>query len=218
MTSGAICDNTSAHSFTKMYQSHRIKDGRYGAYLPFTISDSMGLEGGNEGMQRQDLTKSLKGFIKDGYMLDKDESCSEKDAGFNHSPTLDDQIHCLVSIIPATSAKMIDQDIFEKMRHVRCKATEMKIPQVALLTKVDNCSEEVKKDIQSVYKSKKIKAQMEVCSNRLGVPMNFIFPVKNYHEEIDLDNDIDVLLLSALTRILNIANDHVDQLPQDTHT
>lgn len=55
--------------------------------------------------------------------------------------------------------------------------------------------------------------QMLECCNRLGVPMNCIFPVKNYHEEIQLNNDMDVLILSALTTILNFANDYVAEQP-----
>lgn len=39
--------------------------------------------------------------------------------------------------------------------------------------------------------------------------MNCIFPVKNYHKEIDLNDEMDVLLLSALKHILNFANDYV---------
>ncbi|KAG5277747.1 hypothetical protein AALO_G00090940 [Alosa alosa] len=50
---------------------------------------------------------------------------------------------------------------------------------------------------------------MKHCSYNTGVPLDCIFPVKCYHEEIDLNKDMDVLLLSALKHILNPANDHV---------
>lgn len=53
--------------------------------------------------------------------------------------------------------------------------------------------------------------QMEECSNLIGVTVSNIFPVKNYHEEIDPEDDIDVLLLRALTHIVNIANDKLAQ-------
>lgn len=49
--------------------------------------------------------------------------------------------------------------------------------------------------------------KMQECSNLLGVPMNHIFPVKNYDEEIDTEDDTDVLILRALTQIVQIAND-----------
>ncbi len=48
---------------------------------------------------------------------------------------------------------------------------------------------------------------MQECSNSVGVPMCHIFPVKNYHEEIDTQNDIDVLILRALTEIVQTADD-----------
>lgn len=43
------------------------------------------------------------------------------------------------------------------------------------------------------------------------VPVSHIFPVKNYHEEIDPEDDVDVLFLRALTHIVNIANDKLAQ-------
>ncbi|XP_076153676.1 interferon-induced protein 44-like [Alosa pseudoharengus] len=213
MTSGAIADNKSSHSFTKTYQTHKIKDGKYGTYLPFVICDSMGIEDGHsQGMLPEDLSNILKGHIKDGLKLNAGSACSEKDRGYNHSPKLEDEVHCLVSILKATTVSMMPDDVFKKMKDVRAKATEMRIPQVALLTLVDETCPEVKKDLKQVYKSHKIRNQMEKCSNDLGIPMNCIFPVKNYHEEIHLNNDIDVLLLSALTHILNFANDHVAEI------
>ncbi len=48
---------------------------------------------------------------------------------------------------------------------------------------------------------------MQQCSYSVGVPVSHIFPVKNYHEEIDTQNDIDVLILRALTHIVHIADD-----------
>lgn len=52
---------------------------------------------------------------------------------------------------------------------------------------------------------------MEECNRRLGVPMNYIFPVKNYHEEINNNAQTDVLILTAVTNILNFANDYVER-------
>ncbi|KAG7477857.1 hypothetical protein MATL_G00074060 [Megalops atlanticus] len=83
------------------------------------------------------------------------------------------------------------------------------IPQVVILTKVDEACPLVKTDIKKVYTSKYIKQQMEKCSAMLGTPMNCILPVKNYHDEIDLNNQIDELLLKALKHIVNFANDYV---------
>lgn len=48
---------------------------------------------------------------------------------------------------------------------------------------------------------------MQHCSNLVGVSVNHIFPVKNYHEEMDTDDDMDALILKALDQIVHIACD-----------
>ncbi len=57
---------------------------------------------------------------------------------------------------------------------------------------------------------------MQQCSNSVGVPMSHIFPVKNYHEEIDTQNDVDVLILRALTEIVHIADDLLNRRKRDS--
>ncbi|KAG7315586.1 hypothetical protein KOW79_020452 [Hemibagrus wyckioides] len=71
------------------------------------------------------------------------------------------------------------------------------------MTKSDLTCRVVQQDIRKLYTSNKIKEKMEKCSNRLGITMNHIFPVKNYHEEIWMDLPI----LKAIDQILNIAAD-----------
>ena len=44
----------------------------------------------------------------------------------------------------------------------------------------------------------------------MGFPLNCIFPLKNYHAEIELKDEVDILILSALKMILNLANDRVN--------
>lgn len=51
---------------------------------------------------------------------------------------------------------------------------------------------------------------MEMLSAALGIPMNCIFPVKNYHEEVDLNDEVDMLILSALGKIVALANDRLN--------
>ncbi|KAL0204142.1 hypothetical protein M9458_002160, partial [Cirrhinus mrigala] len=51
---------------------------------------------------------------------------------------------------------------------------------------------------------------MEECSGKLGVTVDCIYPVKNYHEEHATDDKMDILILSALRNIANFASDHVE--------
>ncbi|XP_048103688.1 interferon-induced protein 44-like isoform X2 [Alosa alosa] len=229
MTSAAQVETSAGKSFTKRYKTHKIKAGEYGSYLPFVFSDVMGLERGeSEGVKVDDLKKILNGHIKEGHMFHELSALpEEEDNGYIKDTSLSDRVHCLVSIIPADSvlwcadSKKIsqhamqekDEAFINKMKDVRAEAASMMgIPQVVILTKVDEACSEVQKDIKLIYSSKTIREKIKLCSVNVGVPQYCIFPVKNYHEEIHLNNDMDVLLLSALTDILNFANDYVAEM------
>ncbi|XP_062391111.1 interferon-induced protein 44-like [Sardina pilchardus] len=180
ITNMAAAEAATGHSFTRTFQTYHIKNQKYGSFLPFDLCDIMGLEDGrSEGVDTEDLIKVLQGHIEDGFK--------------SHPNKI----------------SMMDDGVIDKMKHIRAKAGDERIPQVVILTKVDETCTNVAKDIKLIYKSQKIRDKMQECSNRLGVPMSYIFPVKCYHEEIHLNNEVDVLLLSALTFILNFANDHV---------
>ena len=56
---------------------------------------------------------------------------------------------------------------------------------------------------------------MEQFSVDVGIPMNCIFPVKNYSDELDLNIDADLLILSSLRHIINSGDDFINfQKPQ----
>ncbi|KAL2101727.1 hypothetical protein ACEWY4_003488 [Coilia grayii] len=219
MAQGAIADAMGAGaSFTKKFHIKKFRDGKSGNFLPFVISDIMGLENTNEaGAHIDDITQALKGHLKDGYCFNPVAPLKKENPFYNSSPTLNDKVHCLVSILPADRISMMDiqqvHAVITKLREIRQKASDLNIPQVVLMTMVDNTCPQVKEDLKNIYRSKKIKEKVCVCgTNYLGVPMNFVYPVKNYHEEGELHNDIDILLLSALKNIVNFANDHVDEM------
>ncbi|XP_062393538.1 interferon-induced protein 44-like [Sardina pilchardus] len=224
MTSGAIAEACAGHSFTKIYKTHKIKDGEYGSHLPFVFNDVMGLErGDSEGVQTEDLKQILGGHIKEGYVFNPVISCSREKHRDSKAPGLSDRIHCVVCVLPADtllwcadgskisqhSMQRKDEDFIKKIKDVRAHASTMGIPQIVILTKVDEACPEVNKDIKMIYRSKTIREKVKHCSNNVGVTQSCIFPVKCYHEEIDLNNDMDVVLLSALKHILNYADDHL---------
>ncbi|XP_029584495.1 interferon-induced protein 44 isoform X2 [Salmo trutta] len=209
----ALADNTSAGaSFTKKYETHKIVKEKPGTYYPFLFYDVMGLENGiDKGVDDADIVKALKGHVKEGYTFNPASPLKEENAYYVKAPTLSDTVHCLVSAIPADKLPMMNanndekNDVFKKMRAIRLAASYMGIPQMVILTKVDLACPLVREDLKKVYLSKYIKEKMEQCSNELGVPVNCILPVKNYHEEIDLDDDMDVLLLRSLKQMVDFA-------------
>ncbi|XP_066516831.1 interferon-induced protein 44-like isoform X2 [Hoplias malabaricus] len=130
---------------------------------------------------------------------------------YNSAPSLDDKVHCLVSVLPGDVISLMPQGILEKMKKVRQKAIDLGIPQVIIITKVDSACKLVSKDLKMIYKSRKIKEKMQECSNLLDVPMHCIFPVKNYCEEITTNTNVDIVILTAMNNIVHFANDFVER-------
>ncbi|KAK2850465.1 hypothetical protein Q7C36_009248 [Tachysurus vachellii] len=176
--------------------------------FPFAFNDIMGAEK-DSGVLNEDIVSALKGHVKEGYPFNSETPLSESSPYYNKNPILSDQMHCLVFVMPADKISTQDEKFNKKMNSVMKAASSMGIPQVVFMTRVDHACPIPKENLQNVYKSKKIKENMQKCSYELGVPVNRIFPVLNYHEQIHMNEDINCLMLEALTKIIYFANDYV---------
>ncbi|XP_060716259.1 uncharacterized protein LOC132839345 isoform X2 [Tachysurus vachellii] len=204
ITSGALVDKTggTSTSFTKNYKTHYI-EAEDGSSLPFVFNDIMGLEDRESGAKADDIIRAIKGLLEEGHNLDTPVT----DIHYRSNPTVEDHTTCLVNIVAADKISMMNDGVIDKLKKIRVAATERNMPQVIIMTRPDVACPLVQQDLRKIYTSKKIKEKMEVCSYRLGIPMNNIFPVKNYHEEIDTDDDMDLLILKALDQIVHMAAD-----------
>ncbi|XP_043094098.1 interferon-induced protein 44-like, partial [Puntigrus tetrazona] len=207
LVSGSIDANS--HSFTKKLTAFTIKSGK--KHLPFTFKDVMGLESKmSDGSLPEDIINAVFGCVKDGYKFDEKEPITSKDQHYNSDPELHNQSFCLVYVIAADTIQFADDRVIDKLRIIRERISNKGIPQVIVMTKVDEACPLVKNDIRKVYTSKKIKEKIDLCHIKTGVPLTNIYPVKNYHDEIETEDDIDVLLLKALEQIVQFADDRLD--------
>ncbi|XP_060731670.1 interferon-induced protein 44-like [Tachysurus vachellii] len=200
----AAAGSTTSH--TLCYERFQIANEE--GSFPFAFNDIMGAET-YSGVLSEDIISALKGHIKEGYTFNSETQLSESSLYYNKNPTLSDQMHCLVFVMPADKISTQDKNFMQKMKSVIKAASSMGIPHVVFMTRVDLACPLAKKDLQNVYKSKKIKDNMEKCSYELGVTVNRIFPVLNYHDQIHMNEDINCLMLDALTQITYFANDYV---------
>uniref|UniRef100_W5KKM9 G domain-containing protein n=1 Tax=Astyanax mexicanus TaxID=7994 RepID=W5KKM9_ASTMX len=189
-------------SFTTKFEKFTI--GQFAFY------DMMGLEQGEyKGVHPDDIISAVKGHVPEDYIFKPNAPIDKFNTEYINEPTLNSQIHCLVSVIPADKITMIEDDVIDKMKNIRKAASEIGIPQVLFMTRVDQVCKMTQRDITKIYQSKKIKEKIDECSNRLGVPLNCIFPVKNYSEENKPNEKLNCLMLEALTQIVYSANDYL---------
>ncbi|XP_009304423.1 interferon-induced protein 44-like [Danio rerio] len=207
-----VCDaqadaqSAASHSYTKKLEGYRIKNAD--ADLPFEICDVMGLEPQElSGLQPEDVVKIIHGHVKEGYKFTENPITSKSES-YNEIPSLSDQAFCLVYVVDANTIQLKSDDttLLKKLRLIRKKLTDEGIPQVIVLTKVDEACKLVESNLKDIYYSITIKKKMEFCSAEIGVPMTMIFPVKNYHNEVDTDDSVDALILKAFDQIVRSAN------------
>ncbi|XP_071374719.1 interferon-induced protein 44-like, partial [Centroberyx affinis] len=209
MTGAALVDSAFAgDSFTKKYTTYKIQKENPRTFYPFIFNDIMGLEKeANKGVRVEDIRLAMKGRMRDGYKFNSLSTLSKDSQGYNSCPTLNDKVHVLVCVIPADTVSGLSDEVLGKMMDIRLAASNMGIPQLVILTKIDKACPEVNKSIRNVYHSKLLKTKMEEFSSKLGIPVNCIFPVKNYSSEVCLDDDIDSLILCALRQMIDFGED-----------
>nr|XP_046259639.1 interferon-induced protein 44-like isoform X2 [Scatophagus argus] len=204
----------SEKSFTKKYETHKIKKSRGASktFYPFVFNDIMGLEQDADcGVRAEDIKLAMSGHVKDGYKFNPVSSLSSSDQGYNPSPSADDKVHVLVCVLSANSTD-IDTSVLQKMADIREAASDLGIPQMGVITNIDAACPETEQNLHNVYTSKHLQKKMKVISLALGIPLNCIFPVKNYSHEIELNDDVDTLILSALKNMIDFGDDFIDNL------
>ncbi|KAI4898406.1 hypothetical protein NFI96_005005 [Prochilodus magdalenae] len=198
-------------SLTAQFRTYSISAGRGGKLLPVTLCDTMGLEDGvNAGLDIDDFTSILKGHIQDKYQFNPSMPLQPESNSFYKRPGLNDKIHTVVYVIDTGKVSLLSNKMIEKLAAFRRKANQMGVPQLVLLTKVDEACPSVAADLKTVYQSHHIRKMMQKMCTNLGVSLTVVVPVKNYCEELELDPETDILLLNALTQILRATEGFFD--------
>ncbi|XP_043079852.1 LOW QUALITY PROTEIN: interferon-induced protein 44-like [Puntigrus tetrazona] len=211
MTSKAM-SGSAGTSVTTQYRTYQGKDGPERKPLPFVLCDTMGVEEqSGAGLNIEDINSILQGQVPDRYKFNPTAPFKPDDQKASRPASLQEKIHCVVYVIDATKISLMSDKLEEKLASIRSQINSLAIPQIALMTKVDETCPHVQKDLQSLYASSYIKSKVQEVSSRLGVPVSCVLPVKNYSQELELN--CDVLLLSALQQMLRFADDYLDDDP-----
>ncbi|KAE8294008.1 Interferon-induced protein 44-like [Larimichthys crocea] len=174
VTSQAIA-GSSTSSLTTQFRTYSVRAGRGGKPLPIILCDTMGLEENTgAGIDIDDIVNILKGHLPDCYQFNPSVALQSEVLGYRKSPHLKDKIHCVAYVIDACKVSIMPAKLEEKLEAIRRKVNIMGIPQLVLMTKVDEACPFVSQDIRNIYKSSYIKEMMQEASARLGVPLSCI--------------------------------------------
>ncbi|XP_028250669.1 interferon-induced protein 44-like [Parambassis ranga] len=210
MTLQAIT-GTAGTSVTTQFRMYTIKAGKGGKALPLILCDTMGLEeNANAGLDIEDLVSICKGHVQDRYQFSTCGSILEDSPGYKKHTTLNDRIHCVVYVVDTCKVSLLTQKMLDKFAAIRKKTIQMGIPQIVLMTKVDEACPLVAEDLKNVYRSVYIQKKAREISESIGIPLSCVLPVKNYCEELGLDVEIDTLLLTAVEQMLNYADNYFE--------
>uniref|UniRef100_A0A8D0GZN7 TLDc domain-containing protein n=1 Tax=Sphenodon punctatus TaxID=8508 RepID=A0A8D0GZN7_SPHPU len=202
VTSQAIAGSDHA-SVTMQYRTYALKNGRDGKPLPIVFCDTMGLEEKTgAGLEIDEVPNIIKGHIPDRYQFNPSATVCPDTPGYIKNPSLKDQIHCVVFVIDGCKIEILPEKLEDKLKQLRRKLNKFGVPQLVLLTKVDEICPSLEEDVQCVYQSKAVEKQMRITSERLGIPLSQIVPVKNYSSELELRCDVDILILTAVRQML----------------
>lgn len=75
------------------------------------------------------------------------------------------------------------------------------------MTKIDKLCKEVENDVSFVFKSPKVGKCVKKAANLLGLPESNVLPVKNYDNEFEPEENINILALLSVRQILNFTED-----------
>ncbi|XP_071402728.1 interferon-induced protein 44-like isoform X3 [Centroberyx affinis] len=169
VTSQAIA-GSSGTSLTTQFRTYSVKAGREGKPLPIILCDSMGLEESTgAGLDVDDISSIVKGHIPDTYQFNPSAPLHPESHGYRKSPELKDKIHCVVYVIDACKVSILPAKLEEKLVAVRRKVNLMGIPQLVLLTKVDEACPDVAEDLRNIYKSQYIKDTHMALEDCIGI-------------------------------------------------
>ncbi|OWF39881.1 Interferon-induced protein 44-like [Mizuhopecten yessoensis] len=196
------------HSLTTSYRTYQVMDGYAGKPLNFRLCDTRGLEE-DQGLDDHDIDYLLEGHVPDRYKFNPAVPLSPDEPGFVKNPTLSDRIHCVAFVLDGSTVDVIPQKVMKRIKSMQLRMNQRGIPQVVLLTKIDTICEEISNDISKVFFSPRMNDCVDRVAMVMGLPRSHILPVKNYECEVELDQNINILSLLSLRRILNFADDNL---------
>uniref|UniRef100_A0A3B4CG87 TLDc domain-containing protein n=1 Tax=Pygocentrus nattereri TaxID=42514 RepID=A0A3B4CG87_PYGNA len=189
-------------------KSYDIRAEKGGSPSALSLCDVMAI--GDEdfaGLSYSDTLDIIKGHVPEGYKFQSDFPINDKINGYRAAPTLKDQIHCVLFVLDAAKVTSYSSSLRTSLRRLHTTVSDLGIPQLILLTHVDQVCCAVKESMMSVYSSRVVQ---EKAAQLVGLPLSYVLPVKNYISQLSVDLNTDILLLNVVNSILQAVDDTLE--------
>ncbi|XP_048743912.2 interferon-induced protein 44-like [Ostrea edulis] len=204
------CSGSFEHSVTTAYRQYEIKDFSSGKFLNFHLCDTRGFEEEFE-MDAQEISFILDGNVPDRYQFQPMVPFTRDTPGYVKEPDIQDKIHCVAFVVDGSTVDVMPEKVRKQLKDLQVKMNQRNIPQVVLLTKLDKICPDVENDITNTFTSFAVYDAVVKVAEIMGLPRAHILPIKNYESEINLKIGVDILLMEALQRCLDFADDSMDE-------
>ncbi|XP_050406204.1 interferon-induced protein 44-like [Patella vulgata] len=193
-------------SLTTMFRIYQIRS--CSTPLKLRLCDTRGLED-TEGIDPGDLSAMLDGHMPDRYTFLPSSPISSGSLGYIKTPTINEKIHCIAFVIDSGSVDVMNESVLSKFKQIQKLANQRSIPQVILLSKVDQIGVEVENNLTNVLYSSRVAYVVDQVAQLIGLPRGHVLPVKNYEKETELNETVDRFALLSLQQMLRFADDYM---------
>ncbi|WAQ94439.1 IF44L-like protein, partial [Mya arenaria] len=154
----------------------------------------------------------LEDNVPDFYEMPLASLMSNDDADFQQRPTLSNKIHCVVFVLDGSTVGDIPTPVLHKLKWYRDLLNRKGIPQAVLVTQIDKLCDKTAENVCNTFFSPNVQEVIEKVADLLKFPRNSIWPVKNYEEEVESDESVNILALLAVRQIMYLAEDYLENM------
>uniref|UniRef100_A0A8W8M6I3 TLDc domain-containing protein n=1 Tax=Magallana gigas TaxID=29159 RepID=A0A8W8M6I3_MAGGI len=196
--------------WTNEYRQYKVKDFSKGKFLNFRLCDTRGFEE-EFALDAQEISFILDGNIPDRYQFNPLVPFTPDTPGYIKDPNMKDKIHCVAFVIDGSTVDVMSDTVQKRMKDLQVRMNHRGLPQVVFLTKLDKICPDVNDDVKNTFTSTAVCDAVEKVAEIMGLPRAHVLPVKNYESETKLKPALDILLMQALQRCLDFADDYMDE-------
>ncbi|KAF5893755.1 interferon-induced protein 44-like, partial [Clarias magur] len=148
---------TAVHGFTKKLTTYDIHGEKRGSPTVLSLCDVMALgDDDTAGLTFSDALAVIKGHVPKGYKFQPDTPITDAVSSYNAKPSKNEQVHCVLFTLDASKLTKYPSSLKSTLRKLNTTLSDLGIPQLIVLTHVDQVCLAVKENLKNVYSSRTV--------------------------------------------------------------